>query len=311
MNTLLQSSGAIPPRRHPPVSGPPLDYVALPDAFRLPPAMNLGSTSGIAINSRGHVFVLSRAPLPISEFDADGNFVRGFGAGLFERPHGLRIDAEDNLWTTDVASHLVFKFDPEGRMRMVLGVKGHKGEWHPYGHLPLFAEPSDVIIGRDGAIFVSQGHGKAESRILKFDRDGNYLSAFGRTGTGPGEFDIPHAMAIDAAGLLYVADRNNERIQVFEQDGTYVRESRHVGTPCGICITPAQDLFLANGHSGQIIRLDLQGNVLGVMSQQGKAVGQFGEAHFIAVSPRDEIYVADTLNWRVQKFIRAGSRHPD
>lgn len=292
-----------PAQAHEPVPGPPLDYEAVPDAFQLPPGMVLGSTSGVAINSHGHVFVLSRSAAPIAEFDATGNFLRAFGAGLFERPHGLRIDADDNIWTTDVASNLVFKFDPQGRMRLVLGVKGHKGDWHPYGHLPLFAEPSDIIIGREGAIFVSQGHGKAESRILKFDSEGNYLSSWGRTGTGPGEFDIPHAMAIDAEGLLYVADRNNQRIQVFDQEGTYVRETQHAGTPCGIAITPADELFLANGHAGQIIRLDLRGNVLGVMGRQGKALGQFGEAHFITVSPRGEIYVADTLNWRVQKYL--------
>ena len=112
------------------------------------------------------------------------------------------------------------------------------------------------------------------------------------------------AVAIDAQGLLYVADRNNQRIQVFDADGTYLRESKHPGTPCGLFIDRDQNLWLAHGHAGRLLKLDLNGNVLGVTGSQGKAPGQFGEAHFLAVSAQGDVYVADTLNWRVQKFVR-------
>src|SRR6201989_1953375 len=114
---------------------PPLDYVAVPESFKLPAHANFGGTSGIAFNSKGNIFVIHRGPMSVMEFDPDGTFIRGFGDGLFERAHGLRIDAQDNIWATDVASNLVYRFDPSGRLQMVLGVKGHSGEWHPDGTL--------------------------------------------------------------------------------------------------------------------------------------------------------------------------------
>jgi DNA-binding beta-propeller fold protein YncE len=281
---------------------PPLDYVAVADVFSLPKGMTFGSTSGVAINSKGNIYVLNRGPNPLMEFDASGRFIRSLGEGFFDRPHGLRIDSEDNVWTTDVASHVVYKFNPEGRIVLVLGVRGSAGDMHAYGHLPLFNQPNDIAFAPGGEIFVTQGHGRGEPRVLKFDKDGNFIKAWGKKGKAAGEFDIAHSIAIDARGLVYVADRNNQRIQVFDADGRFIRESKHPGTPCGLFIGPDQTLWLAHGHAGQVLKLDLNGNVLGAMGRQGKGLGQFGEAHFMAVSARDEIFVADTLNWRVQKF---------
>jgi sugar lactone lactonase YvrE len=193
--------------------------------------------------------------MPLMEFDPDGNFIRGFGDGLFDRPHGLRIDAQDNIWATDVAANLVYKFNPSGRLEMLLGVKGRTGEWHPGGHLRLFHEPNDAVVGPTGDVFVLQGHGKGEPRVLKFDKDGTFIKTWGGLGKGPGEFDLPHSLVFDAQGLLYIADRNNARIQVFDADGTYIRESRHPGTPCGLFMSADQHIWLAHGHIGQIIKL--------------------------------------------------------
>ena len=283
---------------------PPLDYVAVPDSFTLPAGMTLGSTSGVAINSKGHIFILHRGPNPLMEFDPSGKFIRAFGAGFFDRPHGLRVDREDNIWATDVATHVVYKFSPEGRILLVLGVRGNAGEMHQYGHLRLFNEPNDWRSVRPAKSSWCRVMAAASRRSIKFDKDGNFIKAWGKKGAGPGEFDIAHSIAIDAKGLLYVADRNNQRIQVFDTDGTYLRESKHPGTPCGLFISPDQHLWLAHGHAGQVIKLDLDGKVLGVTGKQGKALGQFGEAHYIAVSANGDIYVADTLNWRVQKFVK-------
>jgi sugar lactone lactonase YvrE len=285
---------------------PELPYVAVAEAFRLPAGMNFRGTSGVAFNSKGHIFVIHRGPMSVMEFDPDGTFIRGFGDGLFERAHGLRIDAEDNIWATDVASNLAYKFDPDGRLQMVLGVKGHSGEWHPFGHLRLLHEPNEAVVGPTGDIFVLQGHGKAESLVLKFDKDGNFIKSWGGKGSGPGQLNLPHSLVFDARGLLYIADRNNARIQVFDADGNYIRESQHPGTPCGLFMGADQHIWLAHGHVGQIMKLDLTGKVIGVMANAGtgKIPGKYGEAHYIAVSPRDEVFVADTLNWRVQKYIR-------
>jgi hypothetical protein len=193
---------------------------------------------------------------------------------------------------------------PAGRLEMVLGCKSRPGEWHEFGHLRLFNEPNDVAFGPAGEIYVVQGHGKGEPKVIKFDKDGNFIKAWGKKGTAPGEFDIAHSIAVDAKGLLYVADRNNQRIQVFDADGAFVRETKHPGTPCGLLIGSDQHIWLAHGHAGQLMKLDLDGKVLGVTGKQGKALGQFGEAHFLAVSAKGDVYVADTLNWRVQKFMR-------
>jgi DNA-binding beta-propeller fold protein YncE len=280
------------------------DHIAVADAFTLPPGMNFGGVSGVAINSRGHVFVLHRGPQPLMEFDPDGGFVRALGDGLFDRPHGLRIDAEDNIWTTDVAGHVVCKFSPAGRILMVLGVRGRPGDWHGFGHLRLFNEPNDLAFAGNGDVIVLQGHGKGPCQVLVFDHDGNFLKCWGRHGSAPGELDLPHSVVIDGEGLLHIADRNNARIQVFDIDGRFVRESKHPGTPCGLCLAPDGLLYLAHGHTGLVKQLNLAGNVLGETGGPGKTPGRFGEAHYIAVSRRGEVYVTDTLNWRVQKYVR-------
>jgi sugar lactone lactonase YvrE len=288
------------------IDAPPLDYVPAADPFQLPPGANFGGVSGIAVNSRGHIFVFHRGPGPLMQFDADGRFIQAFGEGLFLRPHGLRIDPEDNIWLTDVGAHFALKMSPQGRILLVLGVEGRAGEWHAYGHLRLLNEPNEVVTGPGGELYVLQGHGKAECSILKFDRDGGFLGCWGKTGTGAGEFNVPHSLVIDGDGLLHIADRSNERIQVFDSEGRYLRETSYPGTPCGLCPDGEGGMWLAHGHDGRIFRLDREGAATGMMGGQGKGPGQFGEAHYIAVGSRGELFVADPLNWRVQKFVPAG-----
>jgi len=284
---------------------PDLGYRPVPESFKLPKGVNFGPCSGVAVNSKGHIFVFHRGPRCLMEFDRNGRYLRFLAEGIFSRPHGLRIDPDDNIWATDIGSHIVVKFDPRGRILMVLGLKDTAAEWHAYGHLRAFDEPNDIAFGPGGEIYVSQGHGKGESRVLKFEADGTFVRTWGGEGTASGQFRQPHSVATDAQGRLFVADRSNQRIQVFDGDGTYLRESRHPGTPCGLCMSRDQHLFLAHGHAGQIMKLDLEGNVLGATGRQGKGIGEYGEAHYLALS-RDEkaIYVADTLNWRVQKLVK-------
>ena len=283
---------------------PDLDYRPVADVFNLPANVNFGSTSSVAVNSKGNIIVLNRGPQPLMEFDANGKFIRAFGEGLFARPHGLRIDAEDNIWATDGGDHVVYKFNHEGRMQMVLGLKGTAGEWHPATPLRLFTEPNDIAIAGNGDIYVTQGHGgKGENRVLRFDKNGNHLKSWGKRGSGPGEFDAPHGVAVDDKGFVYIADRGNKRIQIFDADGNFVKEWPLFGTPCGLIIQNGS-VWLANGHAGQIIQLDMSGKVLGITGSQGKALGQYGEAHFIAMTAKNELYVADTLNWRVTKLVR-------
>jgi DNA-binding beta-propeller fold protein YncE len=288
-----------------PENAPDLGYRPVPDIFKLPPGVNFGPCSSVAVNSKGNVLVFNRSARALMEFNGRGKYLRDLAQGVFTLPHGLRVDAEDNIWATDTGSHIVVKMDPKGRILMVLGIKGNTAEWHPAGHLRCFNEPNDVAFGRDGTIFVSQGHGKGESRLLKFDAGGNFLKTWGGEGAGPGQFKQPHSIVTDARGLLYVADRSNQRIQVFDAEGNFVRETKHPGTPCGLCLMrDGKHLMLAHGHAGKIIKLDLNGNVLGATGGQGKGPNRYGEAHFLALDRKEDIYVADTLNWRVQKLVK-------
>ncbi len=286
-----------------PQEAPALDYVPVQEPLGVPAGTTLGRSSAVAFDSRGHLLVLNRGPEPLMEFDRKGQFVRAFGGDLFARPHGLRVDPEDNIWVTDVRAHVVLKLSPAGEVLLTLGTKGQAGEWNEATGSSRFDEPNDVAIGREGEIFVAQGHGKADPRVLKFDSDGHFIKSWGGRGTGRGRFAVAHSVAVDARGLVWVADRENQRIQVFDADGQFVRESRYAGLPCGLHIG-AEYVYMVNGFAGQLLRLDLNGNVLGVTGRVGEAVGEFGEAHFVAVGSNDEIYVADPVKGPVQKFVK-------
>lgn len=300
----MNTTTGTPPAEADSSNVPDLGYKPVPDMFKLPPATNFGACSSVAVNSRGHIFVFNRGKHVLMEFDADGSYIRSLAEGLFTHPHGLRVDTEDNIWATDGVAHIVVKMDPNGRVLMVLGVKGAAQEWHAFGHLRCFNEPNDIAFGAAGEIYVTQGHGKGESRVLKFDANGNFLTTWGGEGKGPGQFNVPHSIVVDNQGLLYIADRSNERIQVFDADGKYLRETQHPGTPCGLALSGDQHIFMAHGHTGLIMKLNRQGKVLGVTGGQGKAPNRYGEAHYIALDRWEDIYVADTLNWRVQKLVR-------
>ena len=294
------------PKESPSIVAPPLGYEPVPDIFKLPVGTNFGACSSVAVNSRGHIFVFHRSAQALMEFDAEGTYLRTLVQGVFTRPHGLRIDAQDYIWATDGASNIVVKMDPNGRFVMVLGVKDSTAEWHQAGHLRCFDEPNDIAFGPDGEIYVSQGHGKGESRLLMFDPDGRFIKTWGGEGSAPGQFRVPHSVLTTADGQLFVADRSNQRIQVFDREGNFVRESRHPGTPCGLCMCRDQrHMFLAHGHTGKIMKLDLDGTVLGITGGQGKGPNQYGEAHFIAAANDESaLYIADPLNWRVQTLVR-------
>jgi sugar lactone lactonase YvrE len=292
-----------------PQEAPLLDYVAVPNPLPVPDAAAMGASSDVAFDSKGHLFVLSRGPKPLTEFDENGKFVRAFGDGLFTRSHGIRIDSDGNIWATDVGAHTVMKISPQGQVLLTLGTKGKAGEWNETAGSQLFNEPNDIVIGANGDLFITQGHtpgaGKGDPRVLKFDKNGKFIKSWGGKGTEPGKFDVAHGIALDAKGLLWVTDRENQRIQIFDQDGKYIREVKYAGLPCSLDIGK-QYIYMVNGFAGQLLRMDLDGKVLAAVGKPGAAGtwGEFGEAHFIAVSPKGEIYVADSVNRAVQKFVK-------
>jgi len=266
----------------------------------------MGAPASTAFDSRGHHFVLFRGRQAFGEFDTNGKFLRAFGDGLFIRAHGLRIDKDDNLWATDVSGHIVLKVSPQCKVLLTLGTKGKAGEWNEAAGSRLLNQPNDLAIAGNGDIFVVQGHtpfAPSDPRVLKFDRNGKFIKSWGGKGTAPGKFEVAHGIAIDKQGLLWVADRENQRIQLFDQDGKFVRELKYAGLPCSLSIG-SQYIYMVNGFAGQLLRLDLNGKVLAAVGKTGKGVGEFGEAHSVTVSPHGEIWVADTINEAVQEFVK-------
>lgn len=298
-----------------PQQAPALDYVAVADPVRLPPGAMMGPSADVAFDSRGHLIVLTRGNPAFWEFDAAGQFVRSFGENLFTRSHGLYIDQEGNFWATDVGAHTVVKLSSAGQVLMTLGTKGEAGVWDEATGSRRLNQPNDVVVTRGGDVFVVQGHTpgpQGDPRVLKFDRSGKLIRTWGGKGTEPGTFEVAHGIAIDAKGLLWVSDRENQRIQIFDQDGGFVRQLAYAGLPCGVDIGD-QAIFMVNGFTGQIVELDLDGKVLGAVGRPGKGLGEFGEAHFIAVSQTGELFVADTVNRVLHKFVRdprAGTSRP-
>src|SRR6476646_2786955 len=277
-----------------PQEAPVLDYVAVANPLPVPDAAAMGASSDVAFDSKGHLYVLSRGTKPLTEFDENGKFVRAFGDGLFTRSHGIRIDKDGNIWTTDVGAHTVMKLNHDGQVLLTLGEKGQAGVWDDATH--RFHEANDIVIAANGDLFITQGHTPGPGRggvqqnpgVLKFDKNGKFIKFWGGKGTEPGKFEVAHGIAIDAKGLLWVTDRENQRIQIFDQDGKYMREVKYAGLPCSLDIG-SQYIYMVNGFAGQLLRLDLDGKVLAAVGKPGNGVGEFGEAHFIAVSPKGEI----------------------
>ena len=179
---------------------PDLGYTPVPDIFKLPAGVNFGPCSGVAVNAKNNVLVFNRGEHALMEFDSSGNHIRTMARGIFTNPHGLRIDREGNIWATDTGSHIVVKMTADGRILLVLGVKGRAGEWHQAGHLRCFDEPNDLAFGANGEVYITQGHGKGESLVHKFSPNGDHIKTWGGTGKESGKFNQPHSIVINAKG---------------------------------------------------------------------------------------------------------------
>jgi DNA-binding beta-propeller fold protein YncE len=272
-----------------------LDYQAVAGWPKLPDGLTLGPVSAVATDSEDRVFVFHRGKQPILVFDRDGKFLRSWGDDLVKTAHGLRIDRADNVWITDIGHHLVRKFNAEGKLLLTLGQKDQPGE-----SPNQFNKPTDVAVTPSGDFYVSDGYGN--SRVVKFSREGKYLTAWGKKGTGAGEFNLPHAICLDAKGRVYVGDRENSRIQVFDPDGKFLAQWREGGSPFGLYLT-GERLFVADGRANWVMVLDLEGKAVGRFGEKGQRRGQFELPHAICVDKQGAVYVVEITGKRVQKFV--------
>ncbi len=331
-------------------TAPEIPYESAPHFLKLPPNIYLGEVAGVAVNSQGHVFVFSRgntngpaygaSAAQLLEFGRDGSYIREIGRNLYawSYAHAVRIDSHDNIWVVDKGSDMIIEFNPKGEVMMVFGRKKEASDESdgPWTHVRpprpavdgQFRQPTDVTWDTAGDIFISDGY--INSRVAKYDKNGDWVKQWGGPGTGPGEFSTPHSIAADAQGNIYVADRGNRRIQVFDTDGFIVRTitidvpapadartwmgprpgpdtggTMQPGSPWAICITPGpkQVLYSSDAYPGRIYKLNLDGKLLGMLGSTGRQAKQFGWIHEMACPSENELYVAELLNWRIQKLI--------
>ena len=275
----------------------------------LPEGYALGQATGVDVDSQNRVWVFHRAAKPVLCLDAEtGEILSSFGDDLFDNEHGLAVDADGNVWVTDANTHVVEQYSPDGQLLRTLGIKGEPGEDEQ-----RFNMPTDIDFGPDGSIYVTDGYGN--SRVVKFDSEGKFLTAWGQKGTGPSEFDAPHGVAVGADGTVYVADRGNSRVQLFDAEGTYLTEwkSEEIGRPWGVDITADGNVVVADGgdltntaydRNGALL-MTPEGEVLERWGSYGSHDGQFYWAHDIAAGPDGAVYVVDVnAGMRVQKFVR-------
>ncbi len=324
---------------------PEIPYDSAPNLLKMPPHIYLGEAAGVATNSKGNIFVYTRTGSSnatmggsrtfthggarLFEFSPNGTFLREIGQGLygFLFAHVVRIDPQDNIWVVDEGSSMVIKFDPGGRVLLTLGRKpeavrvpaaeaGESEGGGGRGGLPgagvkgdNFNRPTDVAWDAAGNIFVSDGYGN--SRVAKFDKNGLFIKSWGSKGTGPGQFDLLHTIAVDPQGNVYVGDRSNKRIQVFDNDGTFKTQYTNVGAPYAICISSGAHPYLYTSNSnpstsmdnGEIYKMELDGRVIGKFGKAGKLIKELGTVHEIDCRNPNEIFAGELTNWRVQKLV--------
>ena len=304
---------------------PEIPIEAVEGFIKLPEGLYLGEGIGVATNSQGHVFVYTRSgDTRMFEFDEDGNYVREIGAGLygFEFAHKVRVDPDDNIWAVDEGSNLVIKFNPDGRVTMVLGYRPEAVERAVTsfsGPRPneryLFARPTDVTGDTEGNIFVSDGY--FNHRVVKYSPDGRYMGQVGTGQRGPeiDQFSTPHTIASDEQGNIYVGDPGNRRVKVYNSDLELQTMYENVGAPWEICISPGphQCLFVSNSNSdsnpaaswdvsGEVYKMELDGAIIGRFGEAGKAAGQFQTIHGMDCRNPNELIVSEISAWPVQKI---------
>ena len=370
---ILASLAIVPVSTEQQAAAPELPFESVPDPLTLPPDIHFGEIAGVAVNSKGNVFVFSRGnsvgpaymatAAQLLEFDPKGKFIREIGKNLFAwaYAHAVRIDKQDNIWVVDKGSNMILKLNPQGRVVWVFGRKGESSHLdvppdyasqlsgilqragvaittppnnNPRNPIPVhrdnvFNQPTDVAWDSQGNSYFSDGY--VNSRVGKANARGEWVASWGSLGNGPGQLDTPHGIAVSPKDEIFVADRGNRRIQVFDPGGKYIREftidvpvdttrgkivygaeapnaktgSLAPGAPDALCMTPGPNpvLFVGDLYPSRIYKVSLEGKLLGVYGQPGRNLGEFGWIHAIACPSENEIWVGELINWRVQKLV--------
>lgn len=295
-------------------------YEAVPGWPQLPAGYSWIEVTAVATDSKDRVFVFSRGERPLMIFDSEGTFLASWGEGTFVRPHGITIGPDDSVYLTDDLDHTVKKFTPDGKLLMTLGTSGRPSDtgatcidYRTIRHSgPPFYFPTNVALAADGDLYISDGYGNA--RIHHFSADGRLLHSWGEPGLGPGQFHVPHGIAVDSDGMIWVADRENSRIQIFTPAGDFVSEWKDIARPCQICFDKAGNLYVAElgyragmwpgtsapapDSTGGRVSIFERGGALLARWGGGRnptAPGDFFAPHDICIDSRGNVYLAEVV----------------
>jgi DNA-binding beta-propeller fold protein YncE len=282
-------------------AGPSLPHKLVPDWAKLPKGWNFGECAGVAVDEDDNVWVLHRGAHPVLQFDRHGKLLQSWGDGLLRSGHGIAIAPDRNIWLIDVKGHVLLKCNREGRVLWIIGQR--QGNAVGNEQHEGFNEPTAIDFAPNGDLFVSDGY--VNSRVVKLNKDGEYITHWGKKGTGDGEFDLVHDVLLGPDERVYVCDRNNDRVQIFDLNGKFLEKWTHLGKPYDLTyFAPEKALYMCDGVNGRIARLSLKGDILGATGSYGSIPGRLTSAHNIAVDSRGDIYVSEIRTWRVQKFAK-------
>jgi streptogramin lyase len=295
----------------------PNPYKEVVNWAQLPDGMKFGQVISVAPDAHGNMWVFHRGTVPLLEFDPSGKLIFSWGEGMFVQPHGLYIDRDGNIWLTDGRAkdgkgEQVFKITPQGKILMTLGKAGVAGTTPD-----TFNAPSAVLVAPDGNIFVADGHGQAtNARVVKFSKDGTFIKTWGTKGSGPGQFDIPHTIAMDSQGRIFVGDRNNNRIQIFDQDGKYITEWKQFGRPSCIYITKDDTMYVVDSESTTARNPGVKRGIRIGSAKDGKVVAMIPDkepdqdtatilgVEGVTADAQGSVYGADVGRMRLLKYVK-------
>jgi len=262
---------------------------------KMPETLEFVNVTGVACDDGDNIY-MAACPNSIVCFGADGQYKEKIGNGIIKDKHGCRIFG-NKLWVTDIGTHQVYEFDLQGNLLNSFGVRNESGLG-----ANIFNKPTDVAIASNGDIYITDGYGN--SRVVCFDCSGNYKFEWGSAGQRPGQFKYPHNIVIDSKDRIYIADRGNNRIQVFDRGGKFLRQFTNIGKPYGLAIDKDEMLYVTDGQRHRVLMMDTNGDVICEFGRQGSASGQFKVPHSVAVDEIGNIYIAEVGNKRVQKFVK-------
>jgi DNA-binding beta-propeller fold protein YncE len=295
-------------------------YAADPQWARIPAGVELVEVAGVTTDSKDRVYVFCRGSVPVLVFDRDGTFLRGWGEGVFARPHGIQAAPHDTLWISDDLGHTVLHFTADGELLATLGTRDRGSDTGAtsmdYRTVrrggPPFHYPTNVAIGPRGDLFISDGYGNA--RVHRFTPDGGLVGSWGEPGDGPGQFHLPHGIAVAADGTVYVADRENSRVQLFSPDGNFLAQWTDVARPCQVALDREGNVYVAElgfrvGHwpGNPLPPADAPGGRLSVFDRSGKLLARWGGGekpcdagdflapHDVCVDSHGDLYVAEVV----------------